>query len=187
MGVILVMRFFFYASEGTLWLASAISKKSSRYSNDSEPTAYTINCRTLNGNNFHARYFDTGTLTLASANSYSAGTTISSGILLVRNANGSGTGAGAVNVNAGTLSGSGIIAGAVTVGTNGGTGAFLAPSKGVKKPATRTIQGAFTLNDDSTYIYKLDTKRAKADQVIANGVTIDNGPGFPCVQAGTTR
>jgi len=127
----------------------------------------------------------TGTLTLASANSYSGGTTISEGILLVSNATGSGTGTGAVTVNAGTLGGSGIIAGTVTFGTNSRTGAFLAPSKGAKKPATLTIQNALTLNDDSTYVYKLDTKRVKADEVIANGVTIDSGAKFSLRPSGT--
>jgi autotransporter-associated beta strand protein len=71
-----------------------------------------------------------GTLTLTGANSYDHGTTISDGILLVSNTSGSGTGTGNVNVNGGTLGGSGIVAGAVTVGTNSGAGAFLAPSKG---------------------------------------------------------
>ena len=94
------------------------------------------------------------------------------------NSIGSGTGTGAVSVNAGTLGGGGIITGAVTVGTNTGVQAFLAPSKGVKKPATLTIQGALTLNDDSTYLYKLDTKRVIADEVIANGVAIDSGAKF---------
>jgi autotransporter-associated beta strand protein len=120
----------------------------------------------------------TGTLTLAGASSYRGGTTIAGGILLASNTTGSGTGVGAVGVNAGTLGGSGIIAGAVTVGTNSGAGAFLAPSKGVKKPATLTIQGALTLNDDSTYLYKLDTKRVRADEVIANKVVIDSGAKF---------
>ena len=120
----------------------------------------------------------TGTLTLTGANSYSGSTTVTSGILLVNNISGSGTGTGAVSVNAGTLGGSGNIAGAVTVGTNSGAGAFLAPSKGVQKPATLTIQGALTLNDDSTFIYKLETGRSASDEVIANGVTIDNGAKF---------
>ena len=127
----------------------------------------------------------TGTLTLTGANTYSGGTTIERGILLVSNISGSGTGTGAVSVNAGTLGGSGIIAGAVTVGTNSGAGAFLAPSKGIKKPATLTIQGALTLNDDSTYIYNLETRRVSADEVIANGVTIDNGAKFSLRPSGT--
>ena len=94
------------------------------------------------------------------------------------NTTGSGTGAGAVSVNAGTLGGSGIIAWPVTVGTNTGVQAFLAPSKGVKKPAALTIQGALTLNDDSTYTYQLNTKRAVSDVVIANGVMINTGAKF---------
>ena len=127
----------------------------------------------------------TGTLTLSGSNTYTGGTTVTSGILLVSNVSGSATGTGAVSVNTGTLGGSGIIAGAVTFGTNSGTGAFLAPSKGVKKPATLAIQGALTLNDDSTCLYKLDTKRAKADEVIANGVVIDSGAKFSLRPSGT--
>jgi autotransporter-associated beta strand protein len=119
-----------------------------------------------------------GILTLTGVSTYEGGTTITSGILLVSNVSGSGTGTGAVSVNAGTFGGSGIIAGAVTVGTNTGVQAFLAPSKGVQKPATLTIQSALTLNDDSTYIYKLNTKRSVSDEVIANGVVIDSGAKF---------
>ncbi len=120
----------------------------------------------------------TGTLTLTGSNTYNGATTVTSGILLVSNISGSGTGTGGVSINSGTLGGSGIIAGAVTVGTNSGTGALLAPSKRAKKPATLTIQSALTLNDDSTYIYQLNTKRAVSDQVIANGVVIDSGAKF---------
>jgi autotransporter-associated beta strand protein len=126
----------------------------------------------------------TGTLTLNGANTYSGRTTVTSGILLVSNASGSGTGTGAMSVNAGTLGGSGIISGAVTVGTNTGVQAFLAPSKGVRIPATLTIQGALTLNDDSTYLYKLDTETVTADEVIANGVVIDSGAKFSLRSSG---
>jgi autotransporter-associated beta strand protein len=119
-----------------------------------------------------------GTLHLKGASTYTAGTTIDGGQLLAENTVGSALGTGPVQVNSGTLGGKGIIAGAVTVGTNTNTLAFLAPSKGAKKPATLTIQGALTLNDDSAHIYKLDTKRVKADEVIANGVVIDSGAKF---------
>jgi autotransporter-associated beta strand protein len=127
-----------------------------------------------------------GTFTLSGASTYTGGSILSGGVLNIDNETGSATGTGPVQVNAGTLGGSGIVAGAVTVGTNTGTQAFLAPSKGVKQPATLTIQGALTLNDDSTYIYKLKTKHAKADEVIANGVTIDNGAKFSFLPTGTT-
>jgi autotransporter-associated beta strand protein len=120
----------------------------------------------------------TGTLTLTGANIYTGGTKVPSGVLLVSNASGSGTGTGAVTVSGGTLGGSGIISGAVTVGTNTNTASFLAPSKGAKRPATLAIQGALTLNDDSTYLYKLDTKHRVSDQILAQGVAIDDGAKF---------
>lgn len=61
-----------------------------------------------------------GLLGLAGANSYTGGTTVSAGTLLVTNSSGSGTGSGAVTVGgSGVLAGSGSIAGAV--GTSAGS------------------------------------------------------------------
>jgi fibronectin-binding autotransporter adhesin len=118
----------------------------------------------------------TGTLILSNANSYSGGTLVSSGALLVTNTTGSGTGSGAVNVNAGTLGGKGIISGTVTVSG----GAFLAPVHGTKAQSTLTIQSVLTFNTGSTYTYTFKAKgnKAKTDKVIANGVTINSGASF---------
>jgi autotransporter-associated beta strand protein len=115
------------------------------------------------------------TLTLSGANLYTAGTTVSVGTLVVINTTGSGTGSGAVQLNAGTLGGSGIVSGAVTVGTGSGAGAFLVPAHGTTKQATFTTQSALTLQADATYTYTFKAKgrKARADKVIANGVTIN--------------
>ncbi len=57
-----------------------------------------------------------GTVNLTAANTYSGGTTVNDGTLLVNNTSGSATGSGGVNVFAGaTLGGSGRVAGPVTV------------------------------------------------------------------------
>ena len=122
----------------------------------------------------------TGTLTLSGANRYEGGTAVSAGTLVVANTTGSATGTGAVSITAGALGGGGIIAGAVTVGTGSGTGAFLAPALGPKKQSTLRIQSALTFNADATYTYTFRARgtQARGDQVIANGVTIQSGAFF---------
>jgi len=119
----------------------------------------------------------TGILTLSGASIYTGGTTVQRGVLLVANVSGSATGSGPVSVTTGRLGGSGIIAGAVTIGTGSGRGAFLAPATGTNVRATLTIQGALTLNADATYTctFRAKQNRARTDQVIANGVTINSG------------
>jgi len=74
----------------------------------------------INGNVTAITKSGAGTAELTSANSHK-GTTITAGKLLINNTTGSGTGTGPVTVNGGTLGGIGIISGAVTFGTNGGS------------------------------------------------------------------
>jgi fibronectin-binding autotransporter adhesin len=121
-----------------------------------------------------------GAWTLAAANTYTGGTTVFQGMLIVTNTSGSAPGTGAVSVNAGTLGGSGIITGAVTVGTGTGTGAFLAPAHGGDKQLTLTIRSSLTFNSDSTYTYTFNANgnRSKIDKVVASGVTINSGATF---------
>ena len=119
-----------------------------------------------------------GTLTLTKSNTYTGGTIVNEGVLLLRNTAGSGTGPGAVQVNGGTLSGNGIVAGPVTIGTGSGGGAFLAPASGTTK-GIFTTQSSLTLNADATYTYtaRAQGSQAQTDKVVANGVTI-NGATF---------
>jgi autotransporter-associated beta strand protein len=127
----------------------------------------------------------TGKLTLGNASTYTGGTTISNGTLLVRNRTKSATGNGAVQVNIGTLGGTGIINGAVTIGTGTSSGAILLPGKSATNPGTLTINSALTFNSLSTYQCVLDRSTPIAGQVIAPGVTINSDVPFTFVDTGT--
>jgi autotransporter-associated beta strand protein len=79
-----------------------------------------------------------GTWTLKGDNTYTGGTTVAEGTLLINNTAGSGTGTGAVIVNGGTLGGTGTIgntSGLVSVNA----GATLAPGVGIGTLATNSI------------------------------------------------
>jgi autotransporter-associated beta strand protein len=125
-----------------------------------------------------------GSLTLTGANTYTGGTTVSSGTLVVNNTTSSATGSGAVQANAGTLGGHGIIAGAVTIGTGSGPGAFLAPSVTLIRASRLTILDSITFKADSTYVWRAHPERITADQVNARGVTIEDGATFSAVVGG---
>ena len=129
-----------------------------------------------------------GTLILSNGNSgYKGGTTVSAGALQVSNSSGSATGIGPVGVSAGTLQGGGIITGPLSVGTGDGTAAFLAPGQGANTPVTLTVLNFLTFESDGVYTCKLSTQKAKADQVIANGVMIENGAQCNIVALGKKR
>jgi autotransporter-associated beta strand protein len=123
------------------------------------------------------RKIGTGKLTLSGANTYTGDTAIEGGKLVIANESASATGSGPVNVTKGKLGGGGIIAGATTIGTGSGRGAFLAPAAGTNVQATLTIQSGLTFNADATYTYTFRAKQnmAQTDMVIANGVTINSG------------
>ncbi len=120
-----------------------------------------------------------GTLTLAGSNTYTGGTILRAGTtLLVSNTTGSGTGTGPVQVNGGKLGGKGTIAGDVTIGNGSGRRSVLSPGRGAVTRGTLTIQSTLTFNSDATYNFWLNSNDTTADEVVALGVTINNGAQF---------
>jgi hypothetical protein len=84
-----------------------------------------------------------GTLTITDPQTFGGGLVVSNGTVLVNNASGSGTGSGAVTVVDGTLGGTGIIAGSVSVQSAGN----LAPGNSIED---LTINGTVTLGGTFT-------------------------------------
>jgi len=103
-----------------------------------------------------------GTLEITgNSNTYTGGTTVTAGTLLVNNTSESGLGAGAAVVNGGTLGGTGSISGAVTINSTG----VLSPGASIGTFAT----GALTLNHNSTFLYELNTTATTGDVLNVNG------------------
>jgi fibronectin-binding autotransporter adhesin len=111
-----------------------------------------------------------GTLALTNASTYSGGTVINAGTLLVNNTTGSGAGTGAVNVNSGgTLGGIGIISGAVTNNANG------ILQSGVGNIGKLTLNGNVVLLAGSTNNFLVNGPTAVASNTVALGSTITYG------------
>ena len=146
-----------------------------------------------------------GILLLDKANTYSGGTTVSNGTLLVSNTLGSGTGTGSVNVQAGgKLSGAGTIAGSVSIlgtfapGSGVGTAlTILSPvtigagsilsydlaSNGVN--STANISGSLTLSGAETLnVNELADFSVPGTYVLATATSVANGATFTINQTG---
>jgi autotransporter-associated beta strand protein len=107
-----------------------------------------------------------GTTILTAANTYSGGTTVFDGLLLVNNTSGSGTGSGAVTVGGsttfrGTLGGTGLISGPITVDL-GGT---LAPGSGGIGTLTATANVTLQTNAH----FAIEVNGTSADKLIVGG------------------
>lgn len=122
----------------------------------------------------------TGTLTLSGNNTYTGGTTITNGVLMVVNTAGSGTGTTTVNVSgSGTLAGNGIIAGPVNV-SNGG-----ALSPGVNAIGKLTINNNLTMASGSNTL--IEAKRnPNLNDVVSSSGAITYGGTLNINNTGTT-
>ena len=113
-----------------------------------------------------------GKFSMTGPSTYTGGTTVQSGPLLVSNTVGSATGTGEVSVAGGKLAGSGIIAGPVTVASRSGHGASLEPNYGSLRGVTLTIQSLLAFQVGANYRAHLNTG---TPEVVANGVIIESG------------
>jgi autotransporter-associated beta strand protein len=117
-----------------------------------------------------------GIVSFLGASSYTGTTTISGGIFIVANNTGSATGNGPVQVTRGALGGNGSIDGDVTIG--GGRGAaVLSPGALPGNHPTLTIRSTLTFQTGGSYLYTFEATRnnSRADEVIADGVSITGG------------
>ncbi len=96
----------------------------------------------------------TGTTSMTAANTYSGGTVVNAGTLLVNNASGSGLGSGNVAVNGGVLGGSGAFSGDLLVSAGGS----LSPGNSIESLGAGSI--AF---DGGTFVFEINTSTINAD------------------------
>jgi autotransporter-associated beta strand protein len=132
---------------------------------------FTTVASTISGTGSFAKS-GTDTMALTGSNSYSGGTTVSGGTLLVDNSAGSGTGTGAVAVNSGgTLGGSGKVSGAMTL-NSGGT---IAPGAG-NTSADTDLHGTSLLWNGGGMI-TLELGASTGDELNLSGALTKGGAG----------
>ena len=128
-----------------------------------------------------------GSWTLTKGSSYTFGTFIENGQLIVNNKTGSATGNSPVWVKNGVLAGRGIIAGAVTVGNSNGHLALISPgARGVKDIGTLTLERSVTFNSDGLYAFQVDSDNSQSDTINAAGAVINPGANFVAVDLGNS-
>ncbi len=111
-----------------------------------------------------------GVMELVAASTYSGGTRINAGLLLVNNAAGSATGSGIVELNGGTLGGTGTVAGAVSFTAQGG---LIEPGNST---GTLTV-GGLDMSSSPTAALRIEINgAADYDSLAVNGtVTLTGG------------
>jgi autotransporter-associated beta strand protein len=112
----------------------------------------------------------TGRLTLTSSNTYTGGTVIGGGYLIVSNTTGSATGTGAVNVNTGgNLSGTGFIGGKVYVNSGGALLPGVMTSIG-----QLTVNNTVALNSGGVFYVDVDADALSSDLLKTTGAVTVN-------------
>ena len=122
----------------------------------------------------------TGSMRLSAANTYTGGTVVNGGALVIANTSGSGTGTGAVTVNnTGTLMGTGIITGSVTVNAGGS----------VMPGLSETQTGNLRLNSNITVkegaVITIKIAKPNFDILSGNGnLVMENNSGLRLINTG---
>lgn len=143
---------------------------------------------TTGGDAGGVRKIGAGTMTVTAANTYTGGTIVEAGTLLVNNAAGSGTGTGSVVVNTGaTLGGTGAISGSLTV-ENGGT---LSPGASIESLDTGDLllssSSTVEMEIDSSGTPSVDTINVNGTATIAGSLSVSDIAGTPASLPGGTK
>jgi autotransporter-associated beta strand protein len=110
-----------------------------------------------------------GTLTLTNGNStYSNGTTINGGTLIVANTSGSATGSGNVTLEAGAVRGTGIIGGSLTAAT--ATAKSIIPGTASAPYGTLTVNGDLVPDEHTTFEFHFNAGSAHSQIDVGGGL-----------------